>query len=103
MKRSKFSLSNYKLGSSSMGELVPVGLHEVLPGDSFQHATSVLLRCSPLVSPVMHPVHVRIHHWFVLTVLSGMVGRILLLLARMERMVKVVFLLLQCPHLLGLS
>ena len=65
MKRSKFSLSNYKLGSSSMGELVPVGLHEVLPGDSFQHATSVLLRCSPLVSPVMHPVHVRIHHWFV--------------------------------------
>lgn len=65
MKRSKFSLSHYKLLSCDMGELVPCGLVEVLPGDSFQHATSVLLRVSPLLAPVMHPVDVRIHHWFV--------------------------------------
>lgn len=65
MKRNKFSLSHYKLFSCDMGELVPCGLVEVLPGDSIQHATSALLRCSPLLSPVMHPVHVRIHHWFV--------------------------------------
>ena len=48
-----------------MGELVPIGLTEVLPGDTFQHATSLLLRVSPLLAPVMHPVPVRIHHWFV--------------------------------------
>lgn len=48
-----------------MGSLTPIGLTEVLPGDSIQQATSLLLRCSPLVTPVMHPVHVRIHHWFV--------------------------------------
>jgi hypothetical protein len=48
-----------------MGELVPVGLQEVLPGDTFQHSTSVLTRVSPLLAPVMHPVHVRLHHWFV--------------------------------------
>ncbi len=65
MKRSKHGLSNYKLLSCDMGELVPIGLTEVLPGDTIQHATSVLLRVSPLLAPVMHPVHARVHHWFV--------------------------------------
>ena len=67
MKRNKFSLSHYNLFSCDMGELVPVGCVEVLPGDSFQHSTSALVRCSPLITPVMHPVDVRIHHWFVPT------------------------------------
>lgn len=65
MKRSKFSLSHYKLMSADMGELLPCGLVEVLPGDSIQQASSALVRVSPLLAPVMHPVHVRIHHWFV--------------------------------------
>jgi len=65
VKRSKFSLSNYKLMSCDMGELVPVNLTEVLPGDTVQQSTTALLRTMPLLSPVMHPVHVRIHHWFV--------------------------------------
>lgn len=65
MKRSKFSLSHYKLLSCDMGELVPIGLTEVLPGDTIQQASSLLVRVSPLLAPVMHPVHVRIHHWFV--------------------------------------
>lgn len=65
MKRGKFSLSNYKLLSCDMGELVPCGLMEVLPGDTIQQATNALVRCSPLLAPVMHPVDVRIHHWFV--------------------------------------
>ena len=65
MKRSKFSLSNYKLLSANLGVNTPIGLTEVLPGDSVQQATSLLLRCSPLVTPVMHPVDVRIHHYFV--------------------------------------
>jgi len=65
MIRNKFSLSHHKLLTCNMGELVPIGLLEVLPGDSFQMATSALVRCSPLLTPVMHPVDVRIHHWFV--------------------------------------
>lgn len=65
MKRSKFSLSNTRLFSCDMGRLVPIGLFEVLPGDSMQQATNALVRCSPLLTPVMHPVDVRIHHWFV--------------------------------------
>ena len=66
-KRSKFSLSHYRLFSARMGYLVPIGLVECLPGDTFQHATSLFLRVSPLVTPVMHPVHVTIHHWYIPT------------------------------------
>lgn len=65
MKRSKFSLSYTHLSSFDMGELVPVGLVEVNPGDSFRHSASALVRCAPMLAPVMHPVDVRIHHWFV--------------------------------------
>lgn len=65
MKRSKFSLSHYKLLTCDMGKLVPIACFEVLPGDTLQQATSMLLRVSPLLAPVMHPVHARIHHWFV--------------------------------------
>jgi len=65
MKRSKHSLSNSKLLSCDMGELIPCGMVEVLPGDTMQQATSALIRFSPLLAPVMHPIHVRVHHWYV--------------------------------------
>lgn len=65
MKRTKHGLSYYNLTSCDLGQLVPVGLTEVLPGDTFNHQTSALVRLSPLVTPVMHPVQIRIHHWFV--------------------------------------
>lgn len=65
MKRSKFSLSHYKLFSADAGYIVPVACYEALPGDTIQQATSMLVRASPLLSPVMHPVEVKIHHWFV--------------------------------------
>ena len=65
MKRNKFSLSNYKFLTCNPGELVPVNLTPVIPGDTFQQSTSALVRVSPLLAPVMHPVRVRIHHWFV--------------------------------------
>jgi hypothetical protein len=65
MKRNKHSLSHTHLTSMDMGKLVPVSCVEVLPGDSIRHNTSALVRVSPLVTPVMHPVTVRLHHWFV--------------------------------------
>ena len=69
-KRSKFSLSHYRLFSGRMGYMMPIGITECLPGDTFQQATSVFLRCSPLVTPVMHPVHVTVHHFFIPTRLT---------------------------------
>lgn len=65
MKRAKHSLSNYKLLSCDLGELVPIGITEVLAGDSIQQSTNALIRAAPLLSPVMHPVNVSISHWFV--------------------------------------
>ncbi|UDN67861.1 major capsid protein [robinz microvirus RP_153] len=65
MRRAKHSLSHYKLLTCDMGKLIPVGVYEVLPGDSIQQSTSSLIRVSPLVAPVMHPISVRIHHWYV--------------------------------------
>lgn len=65
MKRGKFSLSHHKLFSSNMGDLVPCGLTEVLPGDTIQQNTTCMVRFSPLLAPVMHPTHVQLAHWFV--------------------------------------
>lgn len=67
MSRFKHNLGHTKLTTMDMGKLVPIGCVEVLPGDTVQHSTSALVRVSPLVTPVMHPCHVRIHHWFVPT------------------------------------
>lgn len=65
MKRSKHTLSHYRMVTTNMGRLVPIGCVPVLPGDTVQHHTSALVRVSPLNTPVMHPVSVRIHHFFV--------------------------------------
>lgn len=65
MRRHKHSLSHYRLLTCDMGELIPVGCLEVLPGDTFQHRTSALIRFSPQLAPVMHPIQIRVHHWFV--------------------------------------
>lgn len=65
MKRSKFSLSHYKLLTMDMGYLCPITWFEALPGDTIRQATSALIRVTPLLAPIMHPVKVRIHHFFV--------------------------------------
>lgn len=67
MRRSKHSLSHYVLSTFDMGQLIPVGCYEVLPGDSIRMATSMLMRVTPMLAPPMHPVQVRLHHWFVPT------------------------------------
>ena len=64
-KRYKHNLSYFRLLSCDGGELVPCGLLEVLPGDTVQGMTSTFVRVSPLVTPVMHLVDIRIHHWYI--------------------------------------
>lgn len=61
----RHNLSFTRLMTGSIGELIPVGLVEVVPGDTFRHSASVLVRLSPLAAPVMHPMTVRIDHFFV--------------------------------------
>lgn len=65
MRRSPHNLSHHHLATTDMGYLIPVATLEVLPGDTFRHQTVALARIAPLVNPVMHPVDVRVHHWYV--------------------------------------
>lgn len=65
MSKSSHNLSNYKLLSCDQGQLVPVSCRAVLPGDVWRQSTSLLIRTNPLVTPVMHPVRARVHHFFV--------------------------------------
>ena len=65
MRRHLHNLSHARLLTGDMGQLLPIGLMEALPGDTFRHSTSALIRLSPMAAPVMHKLAVRIHHFFV--------------------------------------
>lgn len=65
MKRNKHSLSHYRLMSMEMGQIVPTQCTEVMMGDVWRGSTSGLIRVTPLLAPVMHPVQFKLHHWFV--------------------------------------
>lgn len=61
----RHDLSNYRLLTGEIGQLLPCGLTEVLPGDRLRHASSAMMRLSPMAAPVMHPMTIRLHHFFV--------------------------------------
>lgn len=65
MRRNKFNLSHYRPFTCDMGYLIPLTWFEALPGDYIQMATSMLVRLTPVLAPLMHPVRVRIHNFFV--------------------------------------
>lgn len=58
-------LSYERKQSMNQGFITPIGIIEALPGDSFQHKVTALLRTQPLLAPVMHSCEIKIHHWFV--------------------------------------
>lgn len=64
-KRSKFDLSHEKKLSCNFGELIPIYLQEVVPGDSFKVNTEVMLRMAPMTAPVMHRLNTYVHYFFV--------------------------------------
>lgn len=63
--KSVHDLSHYKLFTCDMGQLIPVYAQDCVPGDVFKMSLQALLRAQPLVAPLMHPVHVRFHSFFV--------------------------------------
>lgn len=67
MKRNKFGLSYYRLLSGKQGQLLPVGITPILPGDTFRKSVACLARVAPLVHPVMHPCHMSFRTFFVPT------------------------------------
>lgn len=65
MKRNKFNLSHKVSFSCDQGELVPISLVEVLPGDIFRHGTSCLIRLSPMLAPIFSQLNVSVFQFFV--------------------------------------
>lgn len=63
--RNRFDLSHEKKLSLKMGDLIPILVQEVVPGDSFKVNTEMLLRLSPLLAPMMHRVNVSVQFFFV--------------------------------------
>lgn len=64
-KRAKFNLSNFHNCTLKMGQLYPVHLQEVLPGDTIQMSQSIFMRLAPMVAPVMHPVYMFCHTFYI--------------------------------------
>ena len=64
-KTSVFDLSHEKKLTCDMAKLVPICVQEVLPGDKFRINTEVMIRCAPMVAPIMHRVNVYTHYFFV--------------------------------------
>lgn len=60
-----FDLSNTQTLSCNMAELVPIMCLECLPGDTIKIGAEALARFAPLVAPIMHPVDLTIHYFFV--------------------------------------
>lgn len=63
--RNAFNLSHEKKLTMNMGELVPIYMQEVVPGDKFNVNTETFVRLSPMLAPVMHRVNLYTHFFFV--------------------------------------
>lgn len=63
--RSKLDISKRLLTSFNVGELVPIYLEEVLPGDTFQVDTSKVVRLQTLLTPMMDNIYLDTYYFFV--------------------------------------
>lgn len=64
-KSTVFDLSHEKKLTLNMGELVPIYMDEVLPGDKFKVNTEMLIRFHPMLAPIMHRIDATIHYFYV--------------------------------------
>ena len=62
---SVFDLSYTKLFTCDMGQLIPVMVDEVVPGDIFKIGNQSVIRMQPLVAPVLHEINAYVHYFFV--------------------------------------
>lgn len=63
--KSMFNLSYEKKFTCDMGQLIPVMVDEVVPGDVFSIGAEVVVRFQPLVAPILHEINCYVHYFFV--------------------------------------
>lgn len=64
-KRNVFDLSHDVKLSLDMGQLIPIYVEDIIPGDKFRVRTEIMLRFAPMLAPIMHRVNVYTHFFFV--------------------------------------
>lgn len=62
---STFDLSHDVKTTLNMGKLVPIACLEALPGDVFNITPDAMFRMQPMINPIMHPVDITMHAFFV--------------------------------------
>jgi hypothetical protein len=60
-----FDLSHDRKFSGKIGQLMPISVMEVVPGDKFNIKATNLTRFAPLITPIMHKASVYCHFFFV--------------------------------------
>lgn len=64
-KYNKFDLGHERKMSCFLGDLVPVMVQDVIPGDKFQVNTEMMARLAPMIAPIMHRMNATMHFFFV--------------------------------------
>jgi len=64
-KRTQFDLSHERKLSCKIGQLIPIMVDEVVPGDTFSVNSEVLARMAPTLAPIMHRMNVYVHYFYV--------------------------------------
>lgn len=65
VKRNAFNLSYENKLTCNMNRLVPFFVNDVLPADSFKVFNEYLMKCQPLIAPIMHRVDIYQHYFYV--------------------------------------
>lgn len=64
-KRSKFNMTHDVKLSGKMGNIIPMFITDVLPGDSFSVGSDLFSRLAPMMAPVMHRINCKTEWFFV--------------------------------------
>lgn len=77
-KANVFDLTHEHLLTCNMGQLIPVELVEVVPGDTFKQHTDMFMRLEALIAPIMHRCDVKFWSFYVpnRTIMDGWEGYI---------------------------
>ena len=65
LKHNIFDLTHDRKLSCQFGQLIPVNVMDIIPGDSITLSSSAMVRFAPTIAPVMHRCNVFLHHFFV--------------------------------------
>lgn len=65
LRRSKQDRSHEKRFSQDPFYLTPILYEECIPGENWKFGNEIVIRCNPLIAPIMHEINVYVHYYFV--------------------------------------